>query len=358
VTDRLKCKTPGCERTILPDTAQRTGGLCMPCIRAAVLKEREAFLKNRPAPSQGSLDVLLSTATRLRVLEGGVRDDKAIGRNVLLDSCDASAVSKIARLLRIVEDPITFGHCMCAGSYALEFYDGQTILATIGLHHGRSIRWHGWQWDACLCDAPGLLDGLNQLGVSGPLAELTEAYKRTEERQRAGERSHVVSEHIPSLHTWKDDVLEYAQMILFAPIWMPLALIDNLRLRARTRPLVSGRVEEAWTRCAVVWQKEGLLCQCAPHVRASFGHELAVALARQHSKEAAFFLRKVADPDPLLAAYAFKCLIRVVKPCREDLPAGALQRSETIQVQWADHVWEETISAYLEGWFREQDTRP
>jgi hypothetical protein len=31
--ERIPCKTPGCERTILPSTAEKTGGFCMPCAR-------------------------------------------------------------------------------------------------------------------------------------------------------------------------------------------------------------------------------------------------------------------------------------------------------------------------------------
>jgi hypothetical protein len=33
VTDRIRCKTPDCEGRILPSTAERTGGFCMPCVR-------------------------------------------------------------------------------------------------------------------------------------------------------------------------------------------------------------------------------------------------------------------------------------------------------------------------------------
>lgn len=183
---RIRCKSLWCRRTILPDTAQRTGGFCMPCVQKAAMKKREEFLKNRPNPAQKSLDALLSPATRLRILEGGVSDDKAIGKKVLLDTHETSAASKIAKLLRIVEDPATFGHCMCLGSYALEFYEGQKLLATIGLHHGQSIRWDGWQWDAWLSDRLKLLEGLKELGVNGPLAEFMEDERRREEGQRAG----------------------------------------------------------------------------------------------------------------------------------------------------------------------------
>ena len=40
VTERLPCKTPGCAGMILPATAERTGGYCMPCVNAKGRQER------------------------------------------------------------------------------------------------------------------------------------------------------------------------------------------------------------------------------------------------------------------------------------------------------------------------------
>ncbi|MCZ8901891.1 hypothetical protein OM240_18000, partial [Escherichia albertii] len=34
MTDRIPCKNPTCTSTILPQTAVRTGGYCMPCVQA------------------------------------------------------------------------------------------------------------------------------------------------------------------------------------------------------------------------------------------------------------------------------------------------------------------------------------
>jgi hypothetical protein len=153
----------------------------------------------------------------------------------------------------------------------------------------------------------------------------------------------------------KADALRWGLKVLLAPVWVLALVIDDIRLRFKTRPLVRGRVEDAWKRCSVVWREGGLVCQRAAHHRAAFGHELAVALARQHRSQQAFFLSKLSDPDPLLAAYAFKCLIRVGKPRREELPRGVLDRAEPIKVLWADLVDQQSLGSYFEGWFREQE---
>ncbi len=48
MTDRLLCKSPECSNTILPMTAERTNGFCMPCVRAAETAERDEYIrKNR-----------------------------------------------------------------------------------------------------------------------------------------------------------------------------------------------------------------------------------------------------------------------------------------------------------------------
>src|SRR6476646_8346613 len=43
--ERVQCKTPGCTATILPTTAEQTGGFCMPCVQSKARAEREAFIK-------------------------------------------------------------------------------------------------------------------------------------------------------------------------------------------------------------------------------------------------------------------------------------------------------------------------
>jgi hypothetical protein len=159
----------------------------------------------------------------------------------------------------------------------------------------------------------------------------------------------------PPKPSWKEDLLEWGLKLLFAPIWIPAMVFEHYQLWAKTRPLVQCPVEEAWERCSTVWKKRGLVCQYAAHDGAAFEHELAAILARKHPGQGRFFLEKLSDQDPLLAAYAFKFLIRVCKPLRDDLPQGVLQRSEFINVLWADLVDQKPLGTYFEGWFQEQE---
>ena len=136
-----------------------------------------------PNPSQRSLDILIEKVTRLRVIEGGVWQGKAQGDQVLLDVTDPQAVITLRECLKIVEDERTFGHCLCLGDQALELYGGDKRLATLGLHHGRSIRWDAWRYDALLVDGERLLDWLAERGAAGPLQAYQEN-QRLEEMHR------------------------------------------------------------------------------------------------------------------------------------------------------------------------------
>jgi len=138
-----------------------------------------------PDPTQQTLNEILASVTRVRVLEGGVMNGKALGTRVLLDCTDIPSLNSLRSCLTIVEDPKTFGHCMCVGNPTLECFADQHLVATIGLHHGRSIRWDAWKHDALLQDGKALLNWLADRNISDPLAEHQADERMNEEFQQA-----------------------------------------------------------------------------------------------------------------------------------------------------------------------------
>jgi tetratricopeptide (TPR) repeat protein len=129
-----------------------------------------------PDPSQRDLDALLSKVTRVCVLEGAMLRGRAMGGRILLDSRDAGAIRELASCLQIVEDPGTFGHCQCLGGPTMELYAGLEHVATIGLQHGRAIRWKQWYHDGLLQDGARLTHWLHDQGVNP--ARLEAIYNR------------------------------------------------------------------------------------------------------------------------------------------------------------------------------------
>jgi hypothetical protein len=139
-------------------------------------------------PSQATLDAMLDGVTRIRVLDDGTNDGKAIGSTVLLECCDSASIDALRRCLTIIEDPHTFGHCMCLGNNAIECYADHRLVATIGLHHGKTIRWDVWRHDGRLRDGLDLVNWLAGRGVTGPLEEFREEQQRTAEAEEAAQR--------------------------------------------------------------------------------------------------------------------------------------------------------------------------
>ncbi|WP_410771463.1 hypothetical protein [Fontibacillus sp. BL9] len=45
MTERLPCKSEGCKATILPATAAKTGGYCMPCVQEQEQRKRQAYIE-------------------------------------------------------------------------------------------------------------------------------------------------------------------------------------------------------------------------------------------------------------------------------------------------------------------------
>jgi tetratricopeptide (TPR) repeat protein len=135
-----------------------------------MIMDRDAFEytygdADGPDPAQRDLDGLLPKVTRVCVLEGAMFQGRAMGGPILLDTDDARAIQDLADCLQIVEDPRTFGHCSCLGGPTIELYAGPEHVATIGLQHGRAIRWKQWYHDAQLQAGDRLTRWLHDQGI-------------------------------------------------------------------------------------------------------------------------------------------------------------------------------------------------
>jgi hypothetical protein len=117
-------------------------------------------------PAQRDLDEMLSRVVRIRVLAGGMLYGKPMETRVLIDTDDAEAVTSLRTCMRIVEEPSSFGHCMCLGCPTVELYSSEGLIGTIGIHHGRSIRWRKWKHDAVLQNGERLISWLTDRKVS------------------------------------------------------------------------------------------------------------------------------------------------------------------------------------------------
>lgn len=141
-----------------------------------------------PNPTQASIDALLATVTRVKVVPTANYHAGATELVTLLDTSDPESVATFRTCFAISEDPHSFGHCMCFGEPQIELFAGDVLIANIGCHHGYAIRWEAWKHDAVLLTPGRLLDWMTTHGVDGPRKEVEESRRRAEQSQRDSER--------------------------------------------------------------------------------------------------------------------------------------------------------------------------
>ncbi len=125
-----------------------------------------------------SLKNMISDATRLTIHSNRYvicGDGNAI--KPLFETDDSGDIRAVIDGIRIEESQSGF-HCMCDGTPFLKFYRGEELLAIVGFHHGRSLRWaQGWPGDGMLARQSGsfLVDWLANHGARGPANEIMRA---------------------------------------------------------------------------------------------------------------------------------------------------------------------------------------
>jgi hypothetical protein len=135
-----------------------------------------------------SLQQVVASANRVRIRSGGTCHRNPDQEKTQFELNDAAAAQEFARRIEINEAESGF-ECQCCGEPTFEFYEGDRLLAMLGFHHGRSLRWPEiWPGDALLMSecAAQLPDWWAARGYDGFVKEREEAQKeeaREEERK-------------------------------------------------------------------------------------------------------------------------------------------------------------------------------
>lgn len=132
------------------------------------------------SPTNARLGRLLAGVDSVVIKADGVHNGKAMGDEVVLTLLEPENVGRFGQLLEIVEPELEL-YCMCLGSYAIELHSEGRLKATIGFHHGTSIRYDAWRGDAELRNPEALVEFLADQGFAVPLEE------RIEDRRREAE---------------------------------------------------------------------------------------------------------------------------------------------------------------------------
>jgi len=149
-----------------------------------------------------ALRLELAPADRVVVRSGGLCHRDVAEEAKLLEARGAAKVKEVLDLFEVEEKESGF-HCMCCGNPTFEFYRGETLVASLGFHHGKSIRWlGGWPGDGMLTKGSGdrLIEWLAEHGAPGP--------KEEREKERA-ERAKEEKEAAAFLAAFPEGVREY-----------------------------------------------------------------------------------------------------------------------------------------------------
>lgn len=151
-----------------------------------------AFRRARPACAVDTSyrDVLIRRAgvvDTVRVRSGGTCHRNESEEKVLATIAAPSEVAEILAAFDFEEGPVS--SCMCCGEPTIELVRGGVVVASLGVHHGTSLRWPGGEWggDAVL-RIPSRIRLLTRLTAAGvpdlpaPAAPDPESVARWERR--------------------------------------------------------------------------------------------------------------------------------------------------------------------------------
>jgi hypothetical protein len=138
-----------------------------------------------------SLRNALAGVTRLRIRSGGTCHRHMEQEKTLAEIAQPHEIGRFLDGIEIDEEGSNF-YCGCCGNPTFEFYAEDRLVAMVGYHHGRSLRWAGGQWstDALLTEPSQAftISWLAQHGVEGPRREIEEAQRRRNEDARRQQR--------------------------------------------------------------------------------------------------------------------------------------------------------------------------
>lgn len=145
-------------------------------------------MRVREFPEPDDLLELCQQTTLVQVcqLEPPEDNPRTLRPRVVSEFRDPRQLEELAHWLSIHPvDSSNAAHCMCLGNVYLQF---EPLGEKISLHHGKSIRWRRWRWDAPLVDGWGLARYLDQLGYPGLLDEMRQNQDLRHQQVRSSQR--------------------------------------------------------------------------------------------------------------------------------------------------------------------------
>ena len=126
-----------------------------------------------------------------------------------------------------------------------------------------------------------------------------------------------------------------------------------------TPPPFTGDLPEDWKNLSAYWLQPGqvLGAEIGPTWKMPDQHRACLHFAETYPDSKQFLLDRLSDSHPIVAAYAFKCLIRIADLRRSDVPQSVLSRTEAIETVFHSFVESKTLGQFMEDYFERYDSR-
>lgn len=122
-------------------------------------------LQDEPDVSPEELTKLILDSDRIIVTSHSFMD------KTLFESALRQDIVALSESLVIMKPDYWF-HCMCVGTPAIYLYKGETVLARVTNHHGKTIRCSLWQSDAPIASTENWLRWFDERQIKGPRLEV------------------------------------------------------------------------------------------------------------------------------------------------------------------------------------------
>ena len=117
--------------------------------------------------------------------------------------------------------------------------------------------------------------------------------------------------------------------------------------------IFTGNLQKDWAALVDIWKKFNhvLQSEVGPTWETPEQHLVCINFAKSYPESKQFLIEKLSAPDPNIAAYAFKCLIRVADITKEEIPGGILNRQEPISLQYHSFVKIKELGQFMTDYF-------
>jgi hypothetical protein len=126
-----------------------------------------------------------------------------------------------------------------------------------------------------------------------------------------------------------------------------------------TPSLFTGDLQKDWKRLCELWRESRTVfgSEVGPMWEMSPQHKACIEFAECYPDSKDFLIQKLSEPDAVIAAYAFKCLIRVADIRVTEIPESVLSRQDPITTHFRSWKENKSLADFMAEYFKRCPSR-